>query len=141
MPGDPMTYFERDIIQWSTEQAAVLRAGDFARLDIDAIATVIDRAGQAKRDEFFERVCALIRAYMTVDAGCATLAEIRLLIIHRKAIGTDMKSCRSLIKLFYDPEWLDGAWMKATSMRCVTDAPIRCPWSADDLLEKGFCNE
>lgn len=136
-----MTNFEKDIIQWSKEQAAALRAGDFAHLDIDAIAAVIDKVGQAEKDEFFERVCALIRAYMTVDAGCATLAEIRLLKIHRRAIGTDMKNCRSLIKLFYDPEWVDRVWMKATSMRCIPDAPMGCPWSADDLLEKGFRNQ
>lgn len=129
----------RDVIVWANEQAAILRALDFGRLDLESVIAAVKMVGESEKTYFQKKVVALICSFIVVEAGLmVTKAEHRLLQIHRKSIAFDLKTCHSFIRLMYDPEWLDIAWGMAVTEKCLVTAPTKCLWTADEILEKVF---
>ena len=54
------TTYEKDIIVWSTEQAALLRAGKLSALDIEHIAEEIEDVGKSEKRELSSRMAVLL---------------------------------------------------------------------------------
>ena len=52
--------YEKDVIAWANEQAALLRAGRFSALDIEHIAEEIEDVGKSERREFVSRMAVLL---------------------------------------------------------------------------------
>ncbi len=54
------TLYERDFYAWTTEQAALLRAGKLDRLDIENIAEEIESMGRSEKRELVNRLAVLL---------------------------------------------------------------------------------
>ena len=54
------TSYEKDVVRWAQEQARLLRAGDFSRLDIEHIADEIEDVGKAEQRELASRTAVLL---------------------------------------------------------------------------------
>ena len=52
--------YESDIVAWSKEQAALLRAGRFSQLDIEHIADEVEDVGKSEQRELASRVVLLL---------------------------------------------------------------------------------
>ena len=51
---------ERDFYAWASEQAALLRAGDWARADVEMIAQEIESMGKTEKRELISRLSVLL---------------------------------------------------------------------------------
>ena len=54
------TTYEKDIIVWATEQAALLRAGKLSALDIEHISEEIEDVGKCEKRELSSRMAVLL---------------------------------------------------------------------------------
>jgi hypothetical protein len=54
------TAYETDVILWSQEQARLLRARQFAELDIEHLADEIEDAGKSEKRELANRMAVLL---------------------------------------------------------------------------------
>ncbi|MBV9287060.1 MAG: DUF29 domain-containing protein, partial [Hyphomicrobiales bacterium] len=52
--------YDRDIILWSQEQARLLRAGRFSKLDIEHLADEIEDVGKSEKRELASRMAVLL---------------------------------------------------------------------------------
>ena len=52
--------YDKDVILWSQEQAALLRAGRFSQLDIEHLADEIEDVGKSEKREFAGRMAILL---------------------------------------------------------------------------------
>ena len=59
--NQPMgTPYEKDVVAWAYEQAALLRAGKLASIDIEHIAEEIEDVGKSEQREFASRMAVLL---------------------------------------------------------------------------------
>ena len=59
--NQPMgTPYEKDVVAWAYEQAALLRAGKLASIDIEHIAEEIEDVGKSEQREFASRMAILL---------------------------------------------------------------------------------
>ncbi len=56
----PAARYDRDFYAWVNEQAALLRAGDLSRADVENIAEELERLGRTEKREFVSRLTALL---------------------------------------------------------------------------------
>src|ERR1700744_2026805 len=56
----PNAKYDRDFYAWANEQAALLRAGEVSRADVENIAEELERLGRTEKREFVSRLTALI---------------------------------------------------------------------------------
>ena len=59
------TTYEKDIIVWATEQAALLRPGKLSALDIEHIAEEIEDVGKSEKRELSSRMAVLLSHYLS----------------------------------------------------------------------------
>ena len=55
-----VSHYETDIVAWSEEQAALLRAGRFSEIDIPNIAGEIEDVGKSEKHELASRMTVLL---------------------------------------------------------------------------------
>ena len=56
----PNAKYDRDFYAWANEQAALLRAGEVSRADVENIAEELERLGRTEKREFVSRLTALL---------------------------------------------------------------------------------
>ena len=54
------TPYEKDVVAWAMEQAALLRAGQLSALDIEHIAEEIEDVGKSEKRELASRMAVLL---------------------------------------------------------------------------------
>jgi len=54
------TEYVKDVVAWSQEQAALLRAGDFGALDLEHIAEEIEDVGKSEQRELASRMAVVL---------------------------------------------------------------------------------
>jgi len=54
------TRYEQDVVAWASEQATLLRAGNFGAIDIEHIAEEIEDVGKSEQREFMSRMSVLL---------------------------------------------------------------------------------
>lgn len=52
--------YDQDVIAWANEQARLLRAGQFDRLDIEHLAEEIEDVGKSEQRELASRMAVLL---------------------------------------------------------------------------------
>ncbi len=137
--------YEQDILAWSDEQAALLRAGRFDRLDILHIADEIEDVGKSEKHELRSRTAALLAHLLKWQAqpdhrGTSWERTIRA---QRKAIRLHLDEVPSLKALLRDRRWLSGVWADAVSQAAPETGlgrfPEDCPWDlAGAVLAEGW---
>jgi hypothetical protein len=138
------TAYETDVIAWANEQAAHLRAGNFAALDIAHIADEVEDVGKSEERELASRMAVLLAHLLKWHVqperrGSSWEVTIRA---QRKAIGRRLAKSPSLKSDVADPEWWEIVWGdavgKAAEETGGRDFPEVCPWTPAQALDERF---
>jgi len=148
--SQPMgTPYEKDVVAWAWEQAALLRAGKFASIDIEHIAEEIEDVGKSEQREFASRMAILLAhllkwQFQPKRRGASWQTTIR---VQREAIGRRLKRTPSLKPMLTEEDWIADMWgdareQAANETRIEVDTfPASCPWPMSSVLEEGFLPE
>ena len=110
--------YDTDVIAWAREQAALLRAGDFSRLDVAHIADEVEDVGRSEQRELDSRVAVLLAHLLKwlvqpERRGASWTVTIQE---RRRAIERRLAKTPSLRAAIPDPEWLQDVWSDAVSI-------------------------
>lgn len=138
------TSYETDIIAWANEQAALLRAGRLAEIDVAHIADEIEDEGKSERWELASRM-AVLSAHLLkwqFQPDRRGPSWQRMIKEQRRAIASYLRETPSLKTALADENWKEGLWADATAKaidETGLDAfPENCPWTVEEILSPGF---
>ena len=141
------TPYEKDVVAWAMEQAALLRSGQLSALDIEHIAEEIEDVGKSEERELTSRMAVLLAhllkwKHQPERQGASwqlTIAE------QRRGIQRRIKRTPSLKSRINDPEWQEDVWGDARGQAAeetgLSSFPDICPWSMDQVLSAEFFPE
>ena len=141
------TPYEKDVLAWAMEQAALLRAGNLSALDIEHIAEEIEDVGKSEKRELASRMAVLLAHLLKWQhqPGRRGSSWTRTLKEQRKAIAAAMRQTPSLKASLNDDDWLAGVWAdavtKAVDETGLDSFPEDCPWSMAQVLTEDFFPE
>jgi hypothetical protein len=145
--NQPMgTPYAKDVVAWAKEQAALLRAGKLASIDIEHIAEEIEDVGKSEQRELVSRMAVLLAhvlkwCYQPERRGKSWAGTIRT---QRKEVKFALRDAPSLRRNFDDADWIDLVWSKSRNLAEAETGldldtfPELCPWSMTQVLEEGF---
>jgi len=140
------TIYEQDFQAWALENAALLRQGRLADIDVLHIAEELEGMGASERRELQSRlqvlVCHLLKyQYQPERRGKSWLLTIGH---QRDAIESLLKQSPSLRPLLDDAEEMADIYTKAVRDAVIETEldrhlfPVRCPYAIDQLLDGDF---
>ncbi len=139
--------YDQDILAWATEQARLIRAGQFDMLDIEHIADEIEDVGKSEKRELASRMAVLLVhllkwQFQPERRGPSWQVSIRH---QRERIALALKATPSLKTALRDPDWAKEAWLDAIGQASretgLEEAifPETCPWSMNQqVLQDGW---
>ncbi|BCQ24814.1 DUF29 domain-containing protein [Caballeronia sp. NK8] len=148
--NQPMgTPYEKDVVAWAEEQAALLRAGKLASIDIEHIAEEIEDVAKTESRELRSRLGVLLAhllkwKFQPERRSRSWTSTIR---VQRREALFVLSEAPSLRRRFDDVKWLDLVWSKARKQAEAETGidfdtfPEVCPWSMSLVLEEGFLPE
>ena len=134
------TTYETDVVAWATEQAALLRSGQWSAIDIENIAEEILDVGKSEQRELTSRMAVLLAhllkwQFQPERRGKSWTSTIRH---QRTAITIHLKHVPSLKPKLNDSDWQRLIWadtlMMAEKETGLDDFPETCPWSIENIL-------
>jgi len=141
------TLYETDFYGWTQQQANVLKAGDFASLDLDHLIDEIESMGKSEKRELESRLEVLLAHLLKWQfqpnfrgkSGQLTVIEQRKRIAYHLI---DNPSLKSRIPEMYDRIYVFAVIraVKETGMDEST-FPNECPWTFDQVLDADFWPE
>jgi hypothetical protein len=132
--------YETDIVAWASEQARLVRSGQFELLDLEHIAEEIEDVGKSEKRELANRMVLLMAhllkwRFQPARQGRSWQITIRN---QRRAIQLHLKQVPSLKVQLSDAEWLEIAWgdavYQASKETGLDNFPEICPWRIEDIL-------
>ncbi|WP_310463634.1 DUF29 domain-containing protein [Sphaerotilus sp.] len=141
------TPYEKDVVAWAMEQAALLRAGKLSAIDIEHIAEEIEDVGKSEKRELASRMSVLLAhllkwQHQPERRGSSWTRTIKA---QRSSIAVALKQTPSLKASLSDPDWLTVTWedavAKAGEETGLGTFPEDCPWSMDQVLLVEFFPE
>jgi hypothetical protein len=136
--------YDKDVVAWAREQAALLRAGRLSALDVEHIAQEIEDVGKSEQRELASRMAVLLAHLLKwqYQPGLRSKSWTRTIGVQRKDVAYVLAQAPSLRAKFDDAAWLDVVWGKAiiaaadeTGLDAFADA---CPWSMEQVLSAAF---
>lgn len=138
--------YNKDIIAWANEQAALIRARRFDLLDIEHIAEEIEDVGKSEQRELESRMAVLIAhllkwQFQPTHRGVSWELTIK---DQRRMVSRRLKQTPSLKASLLDTEWIDDAWADATIQATKETGvgrvmfPKSCPWTMEQVLDDEF---
>ena len=130
------TTYETDVVAWATEQAALLRSGQFSAIDIENIAEEILDVGKSEQRELESRMAVLLAhllkwQFQPDRRGSSWEETIR---VQRNRIERRLRKTPSLKASLSDPDWWADAWDDAVDDASKETTPPgwaqRPPWAA-----------
>ena len=139
--------YETDIVEWANEQARLLRAGLFSRLDIEHIAEEIEDVGKSEQRELASRMAVLLAHLLKWQYQSERRSNSwrRTIKEQRNALSICIRKTPSLKSNLQDALWWSGVWSdavaKATEETGLDVFPESCPWMLAEILESGWLPE
>ena len=101
------TTYETDVVAWATEQAALLRSGQFSAIDIENIAEEILDVGKSEQRELESRMAVLLAhllkwQFQPERRSSSWEETIR---VQRNRIERRLRKTPSLKASLSDPDW------------------------------------
>jgi hypothetical protein len=143
------TPYDKDVILWSEQQARLLRARQFAELDIEHLADEIEDVGKSEKREFASRMAVLLAHLLkwSRQPKMRTRSWRLTIIDQRKRVALAIKATPSLKTVMRDPDWREDIWLdavmqarKETGM-AEDDWPEACPWTMEQAADQDFWPE
>lgn len=136
--------YETDVLAWSSEQARLLRAGQFGLLDLEHIAEEIEDVGKSEQRELASRLAVLMAHLLKwhYQPERQSASWQRTIKEQRRALAFHLKQVPSLQTRLADTEWLGAIWADAIT-RAIEETgmggfPEECPWAVADLLSQDW---
>jgi hypothetical protein len=136
--------YEHDAAAWAEEQVRLLRAGQWALLDIEHIAEEIEDMNISHRHQLAHRMAILMAhmlkwKYQPDRRGKSWLNTMRT---QREAIARLFRKMPSLRKLLEDAEWDEEVWQDAVEIAGreanLMDLPKDRVWVFGLVLQEGY---
>jgi hypothetical protein len=138
------TPYEKDIVAWANEQAALLRAGKLSAIDIEHIAEEIEDVGKSEKRELASRMAVLLAHLLKWQHQPERRGSswVRTIKVQRNSIASALLDTPSLKASLNEPRWVGNAWNDAVS-KAIDETgldcfPENCPWSMDQVLSVEF---
>jgi Domain of unknown function DUF29 len=138
------TSYDKDVVAWANEQAALLRTGQFSALDIEHLAEEIEDVGKSEQRELANRMAALLTHLLKwqYQSGRRGSSWQRTIKEQRRAIIERLSRTPSLKPVLQDASWQREIWADAVS-KAVEETgldvfPDTNPWTADQMLSDAF---
>ena len=144
--------YDKDVILWSQEQARLLRAGQFAHLDIEHLADEIEDVGKSEKREFANRIGVLLAHLLKwqhqperrAADGPSLRSWANTIRNQRERIALAIKATPSLKASLRDPDWRRLAWLDAVEQAASetgldeSEFGEACPWPMEQVMAPGF---
>ena len=136
--------YDTDILSWSHEPVALLRAQRRSELDLDNIIDEIADVGRAEQRELQSRfvvlICHLLKWAYRPDRRRKSWTTS--MDIQRSGLARVLRKMPSLCHTFEDDDWLQGAWnwavVQAIDETGLHKFPRDPVWSIDQILDRSF---
>lgn len=137
------TAYEKDVFAWANEQAALLRDGRLAEIDVLNIAEEIEDVGKSAKRELRSHMTVLLAhllqwRYQPTHRGRSWEGTVRE---QREDVREDLREAPSLKHAFDDEDWLSSLWRRAALQahkETGLDFPQQWIWSVDQVLDDDF---
>jgi len=138
--------YDSDVIAWANEQARLLRAGQWADLDIEHLADEIEDVGKGEQHEFENRMAVLLAHLLNWQCQPERRGASwrRTIQDQREGIARRLRKTPSLKADLHDPEWWAEVWAdarkaaeKETGIE-YANFPETCPWVLDEVMDRAF---
>ena len=139
-----MTRYETDIAAWAAEQAQLVRARRFDRLDLEHIAEEIEDVGKGEQRELAARLALLMAHLLKWQCQPQRRGNSwrRTIKEQRRALAFHLKRVPSLATRLADPEWCDAIWADAVTLAIdetgLDGLPEQCPWTLGQVLAQDW---
>jgi hypothetical protein len=136
-----VTRYEDDIVAWASEQARLLREGQFDLLDIAHVAEEIEDVGKSEQRELANPMALLLAHLLKWQLqGGRRGASWRITIRNRRrGIVRRLQETPSLRPTLDDPNWWAAVWDDATAQAVeetgLSDFPDACLWTPTQTLD------
>ncbi len=135
--------YDTDVIAWSRQQAALLRCGRFAEIDLVNIIDEIESVGRAEERDFTERLSELLLELMKwhYQPGFRCIGWNTVISLKRKQVHLCLEETPSLRASLSDSHCLQSAWDDAYVFvinELGVDAPDQPIWTAQQILNPNF---
>lgn len=136
--------YDEDIVAWSREQAAWLRAGRFELINVEHIAEEIEDVGRREKQQLASGLSVLLAhllkwTYQPARRGSSWELTIRT---QRKAIARILRLTPSLKAALRDPDFMAEVWddavVHAVRETGLDDFPETNPWPLERILRPDF---
>jgi len=138
--------YDADVVLWAEEQVALLRSGQFARLDIEHLADEIEDVGKSEKRELASRMAVLLAhllkwRYQPERRGASWQATIA---VQRRRVAVALRATPSLKTMLRDPDWAEEMWLAGVTKASdetglgVETFPDVMPWTFDQVLDADF---
>ena len=138
--------YEHDVVAWSIEQARLLRAGLFDRLDVEHIADEIEDVGKSEARELASRMAVLLAhwlkcEYQTLLRSPSWQDTIRE---QRKQVLRRLKRTPSLQPELENPDFIEDVWSDARIAAAreagidIARLPPECVWPFPEVLREDW---
>lgn len=139
--------YDEDFFAWTVEQARLLRAGEFAAIDVDNLAEEIESMGRRDRRELKSRLSVLVMHLLkwSKQPGLRSRSWSATIREQRRQIEQILDESPSLRPFINEAlvEVYDGARESAIAETGLADDtfPATCPFSFDEVLARAFLPE
>ncbi len=136
--------YETDIVAWASEQAELLRSGQWSALDVNNIAEEIEDVGKSVQRELSSRVAVLLAHLLKwkFQPELRSKSWLATIAVQRRTIARNLQKTPSLRRFYFDAEWLDDAWDDAVRMAIAETSlhefPDQAVWSAQQILDPDY---
>jgi hypothetical protein len=136
--GEEPARYDGDIVAWATEQARLIREGQFDKLDIAHVADEIEDVGKTEQQEIANRLALLVAHLLKWHCQPSHRNRSWELTIHeqRRRSARRIKKTPSLRPLMRDEDWIGDIWSDALLMVMketgLIDLPKVCLWDLTD---------
>ena len=146
VPGPEPADYEHDVAAWSVEQARLLRAGLFGRLDIEHIADEIEDVGKSEARELASRMAVLLAHWLTWEhqPTLRSTSWQNTTREQRKQVLRRLKRTPSLRPELEDPDFVGDVWSDARLAAAqetgldIARFPPAATWTLSEVLREDW---
>jgi hypothetical protein len=136
--------YDKDVLAWSIEQAALLRERRWSALDIENLAEEIEDVGNSVRRELGSRMAVLIAHLLKwqFQPQLRCNSWLKTIKVQRTRIARKLRKVPSLKNALSDVDWMQDTWEDAlviaiqeTGLDNFPDSPV---WTSAQVLDQSF---
>lgn len=136
--------YDKDVVAWANEQAALLRSGRFSELDVEHIADEVEDVGKSEQRALASRMSSLLAHLLKWQFQPERRGNSwkRTIKEQRRGIVSRLEGTPSLQAKITDFKWWGDVWSDAVSQAIqetgIDELPETCIWSIEQVMDSEF---